>query len=41
MHRFGIWAPKVKEMTLQWRDQKLPMEGPNKSMHAVAMTMRI
>jgi maltooligosyltrehalose trehalohydrolase len=30
MHRFGIWAPKVKEMTLQWRDQKLPMEGPNK-----------
>jgi maltooligosyltrehalose trehalohydrolase len=30
MHRFGIWAPKAKAMSLQWRGQKLAMEGPNK-----------
>jgi maltooligosyltrehalose trehalohydrolase len=30
MHRFGIWAPKAKRMTLKWRDQILPMDSPNK-----------
>ena len=30
MHKFGVWAPKVKKMALRWRDQTLAMEGPNK-----------
>ncbi len=30
MHRFGVWAPKARKMSLQWRDQVLPLEGPNK-----------
>ncbi len=30
MHKFGVWAPKAKKMTLRWRDQTLPMNGPNK-----------
>ena len=30
MHRFGVWAPKAQKMSLQWRDQRLPMDGPNK-----------
>ena len=30
MHKFGVWAPKAKKMSLQWRDQTLPMNGPNK-----------
>ncbi len=29
MHRFGVWAPDARKMSLQWRDQVLPMEGPN------------
>lgn len=29
MHRFGVWAPKAQKMSVQWRDQVLPMEGPN------------
>ena len=30
MHKFGIWAPKAKKIALKWRDQVLPMEGPNR-----------
>ena len=30
MHKFGVWAPKAQKMSLQWRDQCLPMDGPNK-----------
>lgn len=30
MHKFGVWAPKAKKMFLKWRDQVLPMEGPNR-----------
>ena len=30
MHKFGVWAPKAKKMSLRWRDQTLPMEGPNR-----------
>ena len=30
MHKFGAWAPKVNKVSLQWRDQTLPMEGPNR-----------
>jgi maltooligosyltrehalose trehalohydrolase len=30
MHRFGVWAPTAQRMTLLWRDQRLPMDGPNK-----------
>lgn len=30
MHKFGIWAPKAQAMSLKWRDQTLPMEGPNR-----------
>jgi maltooligosyltrehalose trehalohydrolase len=30
MHKFGVWAPKAKTMSLQWRDQVLAMNGPNK-----------
>ena len=29
MHRFGLWAPKARKISLNWRDQTLPMEGPN------------
>ena len=29
MHRFGLWAPKAQKISLQWRDQVLPMEGPS------------
>ena len=30
MHKFGVWAPKAQKMSLKWRDQILPMDGPNK-----------
>jgi maltooligosyltrehalose trehalohydrolase len=30
MHKFGVWAPRVKKMALNWRDQVLAMNGPNK-----------
>jgi maltooligosyltrehalose trehalohydrolase len=30
MHKFGVWAPRAQKMTLQWRGQSLPMDGPNK-----------
>ena len=30
MHKFGIWAPKAEKMSLQWHNQVLPMDGPNK-----------
>ncbi|HTV08911.1 MAG TPA: malto-oligosyltrehalose trehalohydrolase [Candidatus Aquilonibacter sp.] len=30
MHKFGVWAPRVQKMSLKWRDQVLPMNGPNK-----------
>ena len=30
MHKFGIWAPRAKTMSLKWRDQVLPMDGPNR-----------
>jgi maltooligosyltrehalose trehalohydrolase len=29
MHKFGVWAPKVQKMSLNWRRQILPMNGPN------------
>lgn len=29
MHKFGVWAPKAETMKLAWRDQVLPMDGPN------------
>ena len=29
MHKFGVWAPKVRKMSLKWRQQILPMNGPN------------
>ena len=29
MHKFGVWAPKVRKMSLKWREQILPMNGPN------------
>ena len=29
MHRFGVWAPKVKKVALSWRGHVLPMNGPN------------
>ena len=29
MHKFGVWAPKVQKMSLNWREQILPMDGPN------------
>lgn len=29
MHKFGVWAPKAQKMSLKWRDQILPMTGPN------------
>ena len=30
MHKFGIWAPEARKMSLKWRDQTLPMNAPNK-----------
>lgn len=30
MHNFGVWAPKAQRMSLKWRDQVLPMQGPNR-----------
>jgi len=30
MHKFGVWAPRAQKMTLQWRDQLLLMQEPNK-----------
>ena len=30
MHKFGVWAPRAKKMSVKWRDQVLPMKGPNK-----------
>jgi maltooligosyltrehalose trehalohydrolase len=30
MHKFGVWAPQAQKMSLRWRDQILPMNGPNK-----------
>ncbi len=29
MQTFGVWAPKAQKMGLKWRDQTLPMNGPN------------
>lgn len=29
MHKYGVWAPKAEKMALKWREQTLPMEGPN------------
>ncbi|MEO6804483.1 MAG: hypothetical protein ABI197_14720 [Granulicella sp.] len=29
MHKFGVWAPKAKKMSLKWQDQILPMNGPS------------
>ena len=30
MHKFGVWAPKAQAIKLKWREQTLPMNGPNK-----------
>ena len=30
MHKFGIWAPNAQKISLQWSNQTLPMNGPNK-----------
>ena len=30
MHKFGVWAPQAKKMSLKWRDQLLPLNGPNR-----------
>ena len=30
MYRFGVWAPKARKMALQWKDQVLPMAGPDR-----------
>jgi maltooligosyltrehalose trehalohydrolase len=30
MHKFGVWAPKAKKMSVKWRGQVLPLNGPNK-----------
>jgi len=30
MHKFGIWAPRAKKMSVKVNDQVLPMLGPNK-----------
>ena len=30
MHKFGVWAPKAKKVSLNWRNQTLLMQGPNK-----------
>ncbi|WP_263385665.1 malto-oligosyltrehalose trehalohydrolase [Granulicella arctica] len=29
MHRFGVWAPKAEKVSLNWRNQTLPMNSPN------------
>jgi maltooligosyltrehalose trehalohydrolase len=29
MHKFGVWAPKAEKVSLNWRNQTLPMDGPN------------
>ena len=29
MHRFGIWAPKARKVSLQWRGQVLALSGPD------------
>lgn len=29
MHKFGVWAPKARKMSLKWQDRVLLMEGPN------------
>ena len=29
MHRFGVWAPEAQKISLNWRNQTLPMQGPN------------
>jgi maltooligosyltrehalose trehalohydrolase len=29
MHRFGLWAPKAQKISLKWRDNILPLNGPN------------
>ena len=29
MHKFGIWAPQAKTLSLKWRNQVLRMDGPN------------
>jgi len=30
MHKFGVWAPRAKKMSLKLKDQTLAMTGPNK-----------
>ena len=30
MHKFGVWAPKAQKVSLNWRNQTLLMQGPNK-----------
>ncbi len=30
MYKFGVWAPRAQKMSLQWHDQVLPMDAPNK-----------
>jgi maltooligosyltrehalose trehalohydrolase len=30
MHRFGVWAPRAKKMSVKWHDEVLAMKGPNK-----------
>lgn len=30
MHRFGIWAPKARQISLSWKDETLKMSGPNR-----------
>ena len=29
MHKFGVWAPQAKKMSLKWRDEVLPLDAPN------------
>ena len=29
MHKFGLWAPKAQKLAVKWREQILPMQGPN------------
>lgn len=29
MHKFGLWAPRAHKLALKWREQILPMHGPN------------
>jgi maltooligosyltrehalose trehalohydrolase len=30
VHKFGVWAPRAKKMSVKWRDKVLAMSGPNK-----------